>query len=343
MVGSMAPAAPPGVAWHWTRFGYGAVLAIPAAVVTPFDPQLGLAFATGVLPAAAVGLPPARRRRVMAFVISAIAGMSMIIGALLGRHAVVAVVGLFVLSVGASLAASRMRGGRLGLQFAVPLMGIGLSFDSAAVFAAAGVMALGGLYAWLVSLLWPEHPPPAGVRAAQSPMPRGGALTYGILLGLAGATAAAVGFALDLDHKGWVCGAALLVMRPDTGQLVARGLGRAGSVLVGALLGSVFVALGPTPVVIAAAVLLALAALAGTTGSRWYITPAFTTFVVFILLLWDHPTDTAWRFLQRNLETVAGVIIALLYGVVLPLIIRRLRPASVQDTRSDRGTPAPAE
>jgi hypothetical protein len=52
---------------------------------------------------------------------------------------------------------------------------------------------------------------------------------------------------------------------------------------------------------------------------------AFTTFVVFMLLLWQHPTDTAWRFWQRNLETLLGVGIALLFGLAVPLLQGMIR------------------
>ena len=78
--------------------------------------------------------------------------------------------------------------------------------------ALAGLMVLGSLYACAISMLWPERRPPAP-RAAR-PRPVAPMLDYGVRLGAAGASAAAIGFALDLDHVGWACAAALLVMRP---------------------------------------------------------------------------------------------------------------------------------
>jgi hypothetical protein len=325
MASATTAPSPARIAWHWPRFWYGLVLALPAAVVMLANPQLGLGMAVGMLPAAAIGLPPVRRRRSMAFVVSVVAGVSLVVGALLGLSAISAVVGLFVLGLASSLAAARLRGGRLAMLMAVPLAGLGLSFDVPAAAAGAGMIVLGGLYAWLVSLLWPERTPPSG-RGAPAATPRREALTYGILLGMAGATAAAVAYALALDHKGWVCGAALLVMRPDTGPLVRRSLGRALSVLLGAVLGSALVASTGSSSALAVGILAAVSALAGTSGSRWYVAPVFTTFVVFLLLLWDHPADTTWRFVQRNLETLAGVAIALFYGALVPLLIQRLRP-----------------
>lgn len=336
MASATTAPSPARIAWHWPRFWYGLALALPAAVVMLADTQLGLGMAVGLLPAAAIGLPPVRRRRSMAFVVSVVAALSLALGALIGLSAITAVVGLFVLGLASSLAAARLRGGRLAMLLAVPLVGLGLSFDVPSAAAGAGMIVLGGLYAWLVSLLWPERTPPAGGRDASAPTPHTEALTYGILLGLAGATAAAVAYAFALDHKGWVCGAALLVMRPDTGPLVQRSLGRAASVLLGALLGSALVASTGSSWALAVGILAAVSALAGTSGSRWYVAPVFTTFVVFLLLLWDHPADTTWRFVQRNLETLAGVTIALFYGAVVPLLIRRLRPRPPSP-----GTPAP--
>ena len=122
-----SPAAP--VAWAWPRFGYGVVLAVPAAIVTVLEPQLGLGMAVGMLPAAAAGLPGRRRARRVGFVMSVVAAASLTIGAGIGQVAWLAVIGLFVLGVGAALAAARFPAGRLGLLIAFPLTGLGLSFE----------------------------------------------------------------------------------------------------------------------------------------------------------------------------------------------------------------------
>ena len=111
------------------------------------------------------------------------------------------------------------------------------------------------------------------------------ALDYGIRLGCAGATAAGLGFWFGLDHKGWVCAAALMVMRPTTDALVKRGMGRALSVFVGAFFGALFMLGPPTPIMMAVTLGLVLTAMTATQASRWYVAPAFTTFIVFVLLL----------------------------------------------------------
>jgi uncharacterized membrane protein YccC len=95
------------------------------------------------------------------------------------------------------------------------------------------------------------------------------ALGYGCLLGAAGGSAAAIGFAADLEHVGWATAAALLVMRPGRDALVLRSIGRATSVLVGATLGGLFMVTEPAAGAVAVAVLAALCGLSGTQPSRW--------------------------------------------------------------------------
>ncbi len=50
-----------------------------------------------------------------------------------------------------------------------------------------------------------------------------------------GAITAAIGFLLDLDHVGWACAAALLVMRPAAELQRLRSAGRVLAVLAGTL------------------------------------------------------------------------------------------------------------
>ncbi len=299
------------------------MLALPAVLVVPWNPDLGLGLAIGILPVAGVVTTPRRRGRVVSLMVATVCGLSLTLGSLLAQNAMLAMVSLFGLGLGAALLASRRRAGRLGVQLAFPLVGVGLSFAFPASVPVAGLMILGGAYAWAVSLLWPERPMPA--RNAAPLMTKRDALDYGIRLGCAGAIAAGLGFWFGLDHKGWVCAAALMVMRPTTDALVARGLGRALSVFVGAFLGALFMLGPPTPIVMATTLGLVLAAMSATQASRWYMTAAFTTFVVFVLLLWNNPTDAPWRFLQRNLETLLGIAVALVFGVAVPLLLKRQR------------------
>jgi uncharacterized membrane protein YccC len=152
-------------------------------------------------------------------------------------------------------------------------------------------------------------------------------LEYGIRLGAAGASAAAIGFILGLEHVGWACAAALLVMRPVADMQRLRSVGRILSVAIGALLAVALIRVEPANGWYAVAGIVAIAAAAGTHRSRWYVTAGFTTFLVFLLLLHSDPSSATSRFNERLLETVLGVGIAYLFGLGLPGLRRRLQGA----------------
>jgi uncharacterized membrane protein YccC len=181
-------------------------------------------------------------------------------------------------------------------------------------------MVLGSLSACLVSMFWPEHP---ATRACDRHAPTGPTIGYGVRLGAAGATAAAIGFALDLEHVGWACAAALLVMRPAAEMQRLRSVGRIVAVACGALAGVALVRTSAPAAVYSVAVIATVAAAAGTHRSQWYVTPAFTTFLVFLLLLYAHPQSAASRFNERLLETLLGVGLAYAYGLALPALVQR--------------------
>ena len=115
------------------------------------------------------------------------------------------------------------------MTLSLPMVGVGLSYsDLGKAAALAGVMVVGSAFACLVSMSWPEHA--AAPSSARVPKPT---LEYGVRLGAAGATAAAVGFLLDLEHVGWACAAALLVMRPAAEMQRLRSVGRIVAVALG--------------------------------------------------------------------------------------------------------------
>jgi hypothetical protein len=311
------------VAWDWSHALLGVVYAVPAAGLAMVDPAQGLAAAVGMIPAAAAGLAGPRRARLATAVVGALAGVSMLVGSLLTQVPILAVPAIFLLCVGAAVVAPRGKLGRIALGLCLPLVGLGLSYDDPRdTLGIALLMTLGSVYAFVVSLAWPARPaaqPVSAARAGGRPM-----LGYGILLGLAAAIAAAIGFRLQLDHVGWACGAALLVMRPAPKLAEMRGIDRVVSVFLGAAAGSGLVLLDLAPAVIAAALVVALAGMAGTHGSLRYVTPLFTTFLVFLLLLVDNPQDLEGRFLERMGETALGVGLALIFGVLVPMIIPRV-------------------
>lgn len=310
-------AAPP-IRWLPRNAGYGAALAAPAAVATAWDPEVGLVLSVGLLCAAGMGLRGPRRQRLLTLVAGVIAAGSIFLGATVAPYPVVALVLLVVLGVLVAAASTRIRFGTLVLMLALPLFSAGLSESGAADgVAAAGIILLGSAYAWLVSLAWPDHPEeqPAAPRSA---LPRGATLDYGLRLGLTGALAVGIGYALGFDHPGWGGTAALMVSRPDPTLSRSRGIGRVLSVLAGGCAAFAVSALGVSDLVLALLTGAALLAMTATAGSRWYITAGFTTFVILTLLALDDPSTRSWWLSERTAATLIGVGIAYVLMYLVP-------------------------
>ena len=243
-----------GLAWDWAAAALGAAYALPAALVVLDDVPRGLALAVGVLPAAIVGLAPTRRGRLRVVALGVLTGVPMLIGALLAGVPVLAVAAVALLGVATAALAARSRAGLIAMTLSLPMVGIGLSFDDAGEGAVlAGLIVAGSIFACLVALPLPERA--KALTAARRPVPP--TLGYGVRLGAAGATAAAIGFALDLEHVGWACAAALLVMRPAAEMQRLRSAGRVGAVAAGALVAIALARLDPPAAVYALAVLAA--------------------------------------------------------------------------------------
>ena len=305
-----------GLVWSWSNALVGVIYAVPAIAALPFDVRRGLALGFGVLPAAIAGVAPARRDRWRVVVLGACTAVPMVVGSVLANDPVFAVAAIWVLCIAAALLAGRRPAGQIVMNLSVPMVGIGLSFESASESAAlAGLIIVGSVYAWLVSLLWPDQPRPS---AASRPRPPEPMLGYGVRLGAAGASAAAVGFAFDFDHVGWACAATLLVMRPSVEMQRLRSVGRVVSVCCGALAALVIAQLEPAAGWYAVVVLVAVGGAAAMRASRWYVTAAFTTLLVISLLLYAHPDDAGSRFGERVGETILGVSIAYVFGLLLP-------------------------
>ena len=319
----MADGAAPAVAWSWPRALAGAVYALPAGLVAVSDPAAGVPLAVGVLPAALLPMPGPRRRRIVILLVGTMAGVSMFVGGLLAHLPTLAAATLLVPVVtGAAALAARIPGGNLVLGLCAPLVAAGLSYgDFATALSTMVLLVAGATYAWLVSLLWPE-------RAASAPPvpPRPGLrvmVGYGIRMGTAAAIAYALAAALHLDHPGWAPAACLLVARPQVDLLRNRGIGRVLAVLVGAGLAVTVLEIDPASGGYAVLVVVVIAATAATSGSRWYITPGFSTLLVLLLLLYDHDDQAEQKFGERVGETVLGVTLAYLFGWLLPSVLPR--------------------
>lgn len=121
--------------------------------------------------------------------------------------------------------------------------------------------------------------------------------------------------------------AALFVMRPQEDVLKSRSIWRIISVFVGASAASVLLTLNLQPLTIGLLAGSALIATSATHTSRRYITPTFSTFLVFWLLLYTEPTTTniTFRFNERILDTLIGVSSAYLFGIVIPKLVYRVK------------------
>jgi uncharacterized membrane protein YccC len=149
-------------------------------------------------------------------------------------------------------------------------------------------------------------------------------LGYGLRLGAAAAIAYLITGTLGYDHPGWAPAACLLVARPELDLLQSRGITRVVAVIVGAIAAGLVVTIGVAPVVYAILIAAALGAASGTVGSRWYITSAFSTFLVFLTMLAGQPQALAATFDLRVGETILGVALAYLFVWLLPTVAGRL-------------------
>ncbi|HET7822046.1 MAG TPA: FUSC family protein [Ornithinibacter sp.] len=317
-----------GVTWSWPDAARGLAYALPALAVTAVDPAAGVPLAVGVLPACLLPLPGPRRARALIVVVGLICAASLLVGGVLAHlPTLLTALGLAGVVVAAAVAASARPAGRLLLVLAAPLTAIGLSYgDWATSLGAAALMVGGSTYAWLVSLLWPARP--ARTRPDPALPTRAAMLRYGALLGSGAALAYLVAAGLGQDHPGWAPAACLLVARPDAALLRSRAVARALAVAVGALTAVVVLAADLPAPALALVTALAVTAAAATRGSRWYVTSAFTTVLVFVMLLHEHPEQTAQKVGERLGETLVGVGLAVLFGLGVPAVAGRLAARS---------------
>lgn len=202
------------IAWSRRNALFGVLLAsVGAAVIATGHVKSGLPLLFGALPAALVGLPPTHRARSLLVVIGVLFGLSMMVGSFVAQWWWVAVPAMFGFGLGGAVLAARRQFGLAALNLCVPLAGIGLSYSglSNSVGVALTIMA-GSLLAYGWALLLPAFRPPAREPARLLSVAE--ARDYGVRLGLTGAVAAGVGYVVGTDHIGWICGSALLVMRP---------------------------------------------------------------------------------------------------------------------------------
>lgn len=311
----------PGLRWEWNAAALGLVYALPAGVVAYSDVARGAAFAVGVIPAAIVGLAPTRRGRVRIVGLGVLTGVPLVLGSIVSGVPWLAVASMFMLSFVAVMLARATPIGSIVLVLSLPMAAVGLSYGNIAESVGLALLLIAGsIYAAAVSMLWPRSPAttarPGNTARTDPP-----AFDYGVRLGAAAAAAAGIGFMFDLQHVGWATAAALLVMRPGSEQTTVRMIGRVASVCIGGAGAVLLVAAGSTAPIYSTAILVCVAGAAALHTSRWYVTSAFTTFLVLLLLVWPLPDDAEFRFTERLTETLLGVGLAWLFGVALPVVL----------------------
>ena len=170
--------------WSWRNAAFGALSSsVAVVVIVSGEVENGLNLLIGAIPAAVLGLPPERKDRRRVMVIGVLFAVSVLIGSVLAQWAPVAVVGMFLMGLGAALLATRKAFGWVVLTVCLPLAGTGLTYDG--LDEAAGVGALfvaGSAIAFLAALCFPQYddpapkrPPLLGIAAARG---------YGVRLGL---------------------------------------------------------------------------------------------------------------------------------------------------------------
>jgi hypothetical protein len=186
----------------------------------------------GTLVAALIGVLPSRAKRKAMLVAGLLFAVSISIGALLAKEPWLAVPGIAVIALAAAQAAAERPFGAVAMNLCLPIMGIGFSYDVAGALGFGLLILAGTIYGYLVSLAFEEYPPrPAPEQAV---LTRDEARGYGVVLALTAFTGALAGFTLNVDHVGWVVGAALLVIRPAHELQRVRSIGRIVAVHIGA-------------------------------------------------------------------------------------------------------------
>lgn len=314
-----------GITWTGADALHAALSVVPAvALAAGGNVAGGAAAAVGVLPVGLVGITALRRSRVEAIGIGVLFAAGVVAGSELARTAVTAVAAMAVLPYLCSLLAASRPLGRLMLVMILPSLSVGLSLQPPShSFGLAAIIAAGSVWSGLLALAWPEREAPAP--PAAPPMPMAAARRYGLLLGATAGTATMIGELLHVDHLGWAATAALLVMRPQPDLLKVRGVGRIGATLTGALLAHLMLGLHTPVALYAVAIAAATVAAVATRTSRWYLTSGSTGFLVLVLSLYGHASQAEIRhtFWARVSETLLGVALAYLFGVLVPLALSR--------------------
>ncbi len=314
------------ITWNWSEALRGAVCALPAAVVLlAVDVNLGIVFAIGVLPVAMIGVLPSHKQRLRALLLGIAFAVVYFLGNVVSQIPLAAVVALFGVSYGGVVLASERPIGRVVLGVVLPALAVGLSTAPSSGWIVGLCMIFGALWATGATMLWPER----GASATQPPPTpdRQRTRTYALLLAGAASFALLLGYVFGFRHLGWTPAAVVLVMRPLPDLLTSRGVGRVLATLTGVVYAWLVVQYGPSELLLAITVVAIVAAILATRGSRWYVASAGTAALVMLLVGESTPDTLGYTLTERLGETLLGVALAYLFGVAVPLVLKRFAKA----------------
>jgi uncharacterized membrane protein YccC len=108
-------------------------------------------------------------------------------------------------------------------------------------------------------------------------------------------------------------------------MLALRSVGRIASVFVGGLAAALLLLAEPSNLAIAVTLWLVLVVMTATSRSRWYVTPAFTSFLILWALLYGTSDTNTVRIdlRERVLDTLIGVAVAYAVAVAVPPLMAR--------------------
>jgi hypothetical protein len=313
------------ILWSWRNAAFGVTISSVAAVsIALGHVENGLYLLIGMIPAAIIGLPPVRQERRKVLIVGILFGVSVVIGSALAQWAPLAVVGMFLIGFSAALLAAKKPIGFAMLTICLPLAGIGLTYTDFGTGVGVGLLFIvGSAFAFIAAMALSEY----GAPVSPDPPLLSSAMArdFGLRLGLAAALGTALCIYCGAEYTGWIVGSTLLVMRPSDEMMELRGVGRAVSVFVGAVAAAWLLTLDLSPLAIAVVGAGGIIAMAATNASRWYVTPAFTTFLILWALLYEQASraNIEHRFSQRVLGTLLGIGIAYVFGFLVPKVTRR--------------------
>ena len=310
------------ISWNWSEALRGTICALPAAVVLlAINVNVGIVFAIGVLPVALMGVLPSNKQRLQALLLGIAFAVVYFLGTLVSQVPLVAVVALFGAAYGGVMLASEKPIGRAVLGLMLPALAVGLSSAPAQGLSVSLVMLVGALWATVVTMFWPEH----GASAGQPPPTpdRHRTRTYALLLASAASLALLLGYAFDFRHLGWAPAAVVLVMRPQPDLLTSRGIGRVLATLAGVVFAWLVVRYQLPEPLLGVLVVGIIAAILATRTSRWYVTSAGTATLVILLIGASAPNVLGYTLTERLRDTLLGVALAYVFGVAVPLVLKR--------------------